>query len=275
MLTRRDFVGKILGGTAAGVAAAHLSAAERPAWTGPIGLELYTVRHLFAKDPAGTLKQVAAAGYKEIETGPGLKAEELVKDLRAAGLTAPSGYFDSPKTVDEWKKTLNLAHAYGMHFVVVGDNPKLDAEAWERRTDLYNQCGKLAQDAGMQFCYHAHFREFARTDNTCGYDLMLTRCEARLLKMEMDVFWGVYAGIDPVSYFERYPGRFPLLHIKDLKKGFKGSTTDSPSDAGPNPFFPVGQGSIDWKKIFAHAGQAGTQHIFVEQDRCDVPPSRL
>jgi len=124
----------------------------------------------------------------------------------------------------------------------------------------------------MQFCYHAHFHEFARVDNTCGYDIMLTRCDAKLLKMEMDVFWAVYAGVDPVSYFQRYPGRFPLLHIKDLKKGYKGSTTESPSDKGPNPFFPVGQGSIDWQKIFAHASQAGTQHIFVEQDRSDVPP---
>jgi sugar phosphate isomerase/epimerase len=272
MLTRRDFVGKLLGGAAAWAAYPNLWSAGQPAWPGPIGLELYTVRHLFAKDPAGTLKQVAAVGYKEVETGPGLKPEELNQDLRAAGLVAPSGYFGSPKTVEDWKKTLDQAHAYGMRYVVVGDNPKLDADAWKRRTDLYNQCGKLAQDAGMQFCYHAHFREFARVDNTCGYDLMLMRCDARLLKMEMDVFWAVYAGVDPVSYFERYPGRFPLLHIKDLKKGYKGSTTASPSDQGPNPFFPVGQGSIDWRKIFAHTSQAGTKHIFVEQDRCDVPP---
>ena len=271
MMTRRNLL-KTLSGATALAACPNLGAADRLAWTKPIGLELYTVRQLFAKDPAGTLKQVAAVGYKEVEVGPGVKPAELNQDLRAAGLIAPSGYFDSPKTVEDWKKTIEQARAYGLRYVVVGDNPRLDADAWKRRADLYDQCGKLAQDAGMQFCYHAHFREFARVENTCGYDIMLTHCDAKILKLEMDVFWAVYAGIDPVSYFERYPGRFPLLHIKDLKKGYKGSTTEDPSDQGPNPFFPVGQGSIDWHRIFAHASQAGAQHIYVEQDRCDVPP---
>ncbi|MGO8790944.1 MAG: sugar phosphate isomerase/epimerase family protein [Terriglobia bacterium] len=274
MLTRRNFLGGVTAGLAAGAAAesGNLWAAGRLAWTGPIGLELYTVRELFAKDPAATLKQVAAAGYKQVEVGPGVKPAALNADLRAAGLTAPSGYFEAPKTADEWKKTIDLGKDYGLHYLVVGDNPKLSTDAWKRRAALFNQCGTLSLAAGMQFCYHAHFREFARADNTCGYDIMLTRCDAKLLKMEMDVFWATYAGVDPVSYFERYPGRFPLLHIKDLKKGYKGSTTDDPPDNGPNPFMPVGQGSIDWQKIFAHAGQAGAKHIFVEQDRCDVPP---
>lgn len=274
MVTRRNFLGSVLAGAAAGAVAApgQLWAAGELAWPGPIGLELYTVRELLPKDPEGILKKVAAIGYKEVETGPTLPASTMNPDLRAAGLTAPSGYFEPPKTIDDWKKTIELAKGYGMKFMVVGDNPKLDADAWRRRADLFNQCGKLSRDAGLQFCYHAHFHEFARTDNTCGYDILLTRCDARNLKFEMDVFWAVYAGIDPVTYFRRYPGRFPLLHVKDLRKGYKGSTVESPSPHGTNPFMPVGMGSIDWKHIFAHAGQAGVEHIFVEQDRCDQPP---
>ncbi len=272
MLTRRDFLGKTLVGAAAATASPGLWAAERTAWTGPIGLELYTVREAFAKDPAGTLKKVAAVGYREVEVGPGPAASNLKADLRAAGLTAPSGYFESPATLDDWKKTLDVARGYGLHYVVVGDNPVLNADAWKRRADLYNQCGKAAQAAGMQFCYHAHFHEFARVDGTCGYDIMLKQCDPKLLKMEMDVFWAVYAGQDPLEYFRKYPGRFPLLHIKDLKKGFKGSTSEGPSDGGPNPFAPVGEGRIDWAAIFAHTAQAGTKHIFVEQDRCDTSP---
>jgi sugar phosphate isomerase/epimerase len=211
-------------------------------------------------------------GYKEVEISPSGRPSVLNAELRAAGLTAPSGYVDAAKTIEAWKKTVDLAKQYGVRYLVVGDNPHLDAEAWKRRADLFNQCGSVARGAGIQFCYHAHFREFARVDNTCGYDIMLTGCDPKLLKMEMDVFWAVYAGVDPVSYFQRYPGRFPLLHIKDLRKGYKGSTTESPSDQGPNPFVPVGQGRIDWQRIFAHASQAGAQHIFVEQDRCDQPP---
>jgi len=227
---------------------------------------------MFAKDPAETLKQVAAVGYKEVEVGPGVKPAMLNPDLRAAGLSAPSGYFEPPKTIDDWKKTVDMGKEYGLHYLVVGDNPRLDADTWKRRADLFNQCGALSLKAGMQFCYHAHFREFARVDNTCGYDIMLTRCDAKVLKMEMDVFWAAYAGVDPVSYFQQHPGRFPLLHIKDLKKGYQGSTTDDPSDTGENPFFPVGQGSINWQRVFSHVTQAGVKHIFVEQDRCDVPP---
>lgn len=274
MLTRRSFLESAVGGAAVGatLGTRELLSAGGSAWSGPIGLELYTVRELFAKDPAGTLKQVAAAGYKEVEVGPSVKPASLNPDLRAAGLTAPSGYFDVPKTIEDWKPIIEMGKGFGLRYLVVGDNPHLDADTWKRRADLFNQCGSLSLKAGMQFCYHAHFREFARLGDTCGYDIMLTRCDAKLLKMEMDVFWATYAGIDPVSYFERYAGRFPLLHIKDLKKGFKGSTTDDPPDSGPNPYVPVGTGSIDWHRIFAHASQAGAKHIFVEQDRCDRPP---
>ncbi len=271
MMTRRNVL-KTLGGATAVAAGSQLWAADRLAWEKPIGLELYTVRDLFAKEPAGTLKQVAAVGYKEVEIGPGIKPALLNSYLRAAGLTAPSGYFGMPKSVEEWKKTIDSTKDYALHYIVVGDNPRLDAEAWKRRADLYNQCGKLAQDAGMQFCYHAHYNEFARLGNTSGYDIMLTRCDPKLLKMEMDVFWAVYAGVDPLHYFKLYPGRFPLLHIKDLRKGVAVNPHEDPPANGRNPFAPVGQGKIDWRRIFAQVGEAGTKHIFVEQDVCNMPP---
>ncbi len=272
MSTRRDFLSKTLQGivTSAAFGTTDLWAAGNLAWTGPIGLELYTVRELFAKDPAKTLKEVAAAGYKEVEIGPGVKPETLTADLRAAGLTAPSGYFNVAKTLDDWKKSVEEAHRYGLSYIVVGDNPRMDADAWKRRAEFFNDCGKVAQEAKLQFGYHAHFREFARTGGTCGYDIMLERCDPKLLKMEMDIFWVTYAGQDPLAYWRRYPGRFPLLHIKDLRKGIQVNPQEDPGE--PNPFMPVGQGRIDWRRIFAHVHEAGAHHIFVEQDRCDTPP---
>jgi sugar phosphate isomerase/epimerase len=274
MLTRRDFFGKALGGVAAGVAMAHCNswAAGRLAWPGPIGLELYTVREMFAKDPAKTLKDVAAAGYKEVEIGPGVKPTALNADLRAAGLTAPSGYFMVPRTLDDWKKTVEMAHGYGLKYMVVGDNPKLGADEWRKRAELFNQCGKASLDAGIQFCYHAHFHEFATIDHTTAYDILLERCPSKLLKMEMDIFWVTYAGKDPLTYWRRYPGRFPLLHIKDMRKGVKIHHQQNPSPHGPNPFAPVGQGIINWKRIFQNVDLAGAKHIYVEQDKCNVPP---
>jgi len=270
MTTRRNFL-KTLGGATALSGRPYLWAADGLGWAKPIGLELYTVRDLFAKDPGGTLKQVAAVGYKEVEFGPSVKPALLNSYLRAAGLTLPSVYFDAPKTVEDWKKTVEVAKNYGVRYMVVGDNPRLDTEAWKRRADLFNQCGNLSLADGMQFCYHAHFNEFARSNDTCGYDIMLARCDPKLLKMEMDVFWVTYAGADPLHYFRLHPGRFPLLHIKDLYKDVTVNPHESPADDGPNPFAPVGQGKIDWPRIFAHAGEAGTKHIFVEQDRCNMP----
>jgi sugar phosphate isomerase/epimerase len=275
MLSRRKFFEKGIGTISAGAAfaASQASGAGQLAWPKPIGLELYTVRQAMAQNPGATLKKVAAVGYKEVEIGPDSRLEVIHRDLRAVGLAAPSGYFDVPKTLDpDWKKAVHVAHLYGLRYLVVGDNPTLDAEAWRRRADFFNDCGRLARHAGIQFCYHAHFHEFAPLGNTSGYDIMLTRCDPELLKMEMDIFWAVYAGQDPIAYFQKYPGRFPLLHIKDFKPGFPTSTKDFPYDSGPNPFAPAGQGRIDWAKIFAHTGQAGTRHVFVEQDRCDGSP---
>lgn len=273
MLTRRDFLGKTLGGAVVGATATGgvTWAAGRLAWPGPIGLELYTVRQLFAAHPARTLKQVAAVGYKEVEVGPGTKPADLKQDLSAVGLTTPSGYFDVAKTIDDWKRTVDMGHDFGLQYLVVGDNPVLSADAWRRRADFFNQCGKLARDAGMQFCYHAHFHEFATVDGTDGYDIMLTRCDPRYLKMEMDIFWVTYAGKDPLTYWRRYPGRFPLLHIKDMKRGITIHHQESPAP-GVNPFAPVGTGRIDWPRIFAYVHEAGAKHIFVEQDQCDGSP---
>lgn len=275
MLTRRQFLHRTTEGVAASaavVAASDAWGAGQHAWTKPIGLEMYTVREEFPKDPAGTLKKVAAVGYREVEMPTDIPAPTLKGYLRDANLTAPSTYLESPKDVEAWKKTLDQAHPYGFRFIVVGDNPTLDADAWKARAELYNKCGTLARGAGMQFCYHAHYHEFAPLGDTSGYNIMLTECDPKLLKFEMDCFWATYAGQDPVAYFKKYPGRFPLLHIKDFKPGFPTSTSAFPYDSGQNPFAPAGQGRIDWQNIFTHAGKAGVQHIFVEQDRVDGSP---
>jgi sugar phosphate isomerase/epimerase len=162
MLTRRQFLEKTVQGVSVGAAitASESWGAGQLAWSKPIGLEIYIVRDEFAKDPAGTLKKVGATGYREVEVPPGTPAETLRAYLRSANLTAPSTYSDVPKDIESWKKTLDHVHPYGFRYIVVGDNPQLDAEVWRRRADLFNECGRLAQRAGMQFCYHAHEHEF-------------------------------------------------------------------------------------------------------------------
>lgn len=270
MMTRRSFV-KTLGGAAALAAAGRLEAAGRLAWPGPIGIQIYTVRDVFAKDQVGTLKLIAQTGYKEIEIGTDFPIAKLLPDVKADGLTIPSAYLDTPKTLDDWKKTVDGVSMFGFHYIVVGDNPKMDSDAWMRRAELFNQCGTYAQSAKMQFCYHAHYHEFETNGGESGYDIMAKNCDPKLLKFEMDVFWATYAGVDPVHYFTAYPGRFPLLHIKDLYKDVAVNPHEGPRDDAPNPFAPVGQGKIDWPRIFAHTATAGTKHIYVEQDRWSLP----
>jgi sugar phosphate isomerase/epimerase len=273
MMTRRNFLGNALGAAAAGSAifSQNLDAKGRLAWPGPIGLQLYTVRDLYKQDPAGTLQQVAALGYREVETGFNVPPDVLMPALKTAGLTVPSLYIDVPKTVDDWKGSVEKAKEYGVHYLVVGDSPKMDSEFWKRRADLFNECGKVCLDAGIQFCYHGHFREYQPIDGVSPCDMMLTRCDPRVLKLEMDVFWATYAGIDPVEYFHLHPGRFPLLHIKDMYKDIPINPNEFPHHGEANPFAPVGQGKIDWRRIFAHVKEAGARHIYVEQDFWNMP----
>jgi sugar phosphate isomerase/epimerase len=279
MENRRDFLKKTIGavgGASAAMGLSEIHAAGNLAWPGPIGLEMYTVRDQFAKAPVVTLKQVAAAGYKEIEAAAflpmNLSVADLKRQLTKDGLQNPSGFLEVPKSVDEWKKSIAGAQAFGWKYVVIAYTELADADGWKRLADLFNQCGRVAGDAGIQFCYHNHLREFAKVGDTTGYDILLTNCDPTLMKMELDIFWITYAGADPLPYFKKYPGRFPLLHIKDMKKDAVGSDTKFPPDSGPNPFAPVGQGKINWPEIFAHVHEAGAQHIFVEQDRSDTSP---
>ena len=137
----------------------------------------------------------------------------------------------------------------------------MDAEQWRRTADFFNRCGEVSQEAAIQFCYHAHFHEFAPLGKTSGYEIMLDNCSPNLLKMEMDIFWVTYAGADPLYYWRRNPGRFPLLHIKDIRKGVTIHHQENPESGGPNPFAPVGQGTIDWAGIFAHVEEAGPAHL--------------
>jgi sugar phosphate isomerase/epimerase len=140
---------------------------------------------------------------------------------------------------------------------------------YKKLIDIFNKAGEATQKAGIQFCYHNHNFEFTKYGDTTAYDYLLNTVDPKLVKFEMDCFWVTHAGADPVAYFKKYPGRFPLLHIKDMK--------DKPAashelDAKMGLFAPVGKGTINWKRIFAAAGQGGMEHYYVEQDYCEQPP---
>lgn len=274
MLTRRAFLTRASALGLAWTAGRSFGYAAEPlAWPGPIGLQIYTVRAEYAYDPARTLDQVAAIGYREVEliNLNAFPARQLAADLRHAGLRAIGAHFGVPGK--DWPRNIELAHRLGLQYTICSFSMANSVDGWRRLADRFNEAGRACRAAGLTFGYHNHIQEFRPVGNTTGYEILMANTDPALVKFEMDVFWVTYAGQDPVALFHRYAGRYPLLHIKDMKKGLDVNPRQFPA-ANVNPFAPVGQGKIDWRRVFAHVKEAGTRHIFVEQDRCDEPPMK-
>jgi sugar phosphate isomerase/epimerase len=240
-----------------------------------IGLQLYTVRDLMKQDFDGTLSKVAAAGYKEVEIAGYF--DHSPKDVRAAvdrhGLTAPSAHIDYKSLSDDkFPAVIEAAKVVGHEYLV---NPWIDEEirkqpdAWKHAAETFNHAGEACKKAGIQFAYHNHWFEFLPVK---GFDLPAHECDPNLVKMELDLCWITVGGQDPLKYFDRYPGRFPLVHVKDVKK-VPPVTAGGAQDFGSSmkDMTEVGSGIIDWKKIFAQSDKAGIKHYFVEHDNPKKP----
>ena len=246
----------------------------------PIGLELFTVRNECQQDFAGTLQKVAAIGYKEVEYFDfyGLKAVEVRRLLSSIGLVAPSSHTRSyllnaqdklSEVRSRWEKPLAYAAELGVRYVGFNiDVSELHPlEDCKRLAESINALGEQCRQAGLQFTLHNRNMEFREFNGVVPYDWILAHTDPRTVQLEIDCYWTTRTGRDPVDYFKKYPGRTPLLHIKDRKPGYPPSTVlDS---AGP--FTEVGRGTIDWARILAAAPRGGLRHYFVEQDYCDGP----
>jgi sugar phosphate isomerase/epimerase len=268
MPNRREFL------AAAGVAAGAIwsrRAGAAPLGM-PIGIQPYTVRNEMQKDLEGTLKKLVAMGYGAIETGIpfyGKTAAEERDLLKSVGLVSPSGFYWSPKEKADWDRNIEHAKTVGITYMITvapeGWTKTLDG--WRRTADRFNELGAVCKKAGTVLAYHNHNFEFRKFDGVTGYDELLRLTDPELVKMEMDCFWTTMAGRDPVTYLEKHPGRFALLHVKDMKKGYE-PTTESPKG---NPFTEVGTGIINYVPIFKAAPKGGVKQYYVEQDNWDRP----
>jgi sugar phosphate isomerase/epimerase len=272
-LTRKEFLK-----TTAGLAVASLTrglAVANPLGL-PIGLQPYTVRNDLKDDFPGTLRKIVAMGYQEIEVSGGEEygvfyghqPAELRKILNDAGLRVPSCHFGAPKDDAGWDQNIEDAHALGLEYMLSTTRAewKTSLDGWKRTAEFFNRLAAKSRAAGIGFAYHNHNFEYKTYDGVTGYDELLRSSDKDLVKMQMDCFWTTFAGKDPVSYFHQYPGRFVMLHIKDLKPGYAPTT----GHFDGNPFAEVGAGVIDWKRIFA-ADRGVVKHYYVEQDMWDRP----
>jgi sugar phosphate isomerase/epimerase len=224
-----------------------------------IGVQLYTVRDRMARDVAATLREVAGVGYREVETAGlfQLSPEQFRSALDEAGLVSPAGHFPIDAVREQPAATLAIARTLGQQWLVVPylDESERTADGFQRLADDLNRFGVAARDEGIRVAYHNHDFEFAPLgDGRTGYDLLLDGTDPSLVDIELDLFWAVKGGRDPVALFAAHPGRFTLCHVKDM--------TDI---AGSQEMVAVGEGEMDFAGIFAR-GEAGLRHYFVEHD---------
>ena len=263
-LERREFV-KTLAAAGAAIAfpAAALRTAHRARHLEKVGLQLYTVRTVLEKDFEGTLAHVAEIGYKEVEFAGYFNhtPAEVKAILDRHGLSAPSTHIALGE-IDAWKAALDTAKAVGHEYIVVPWLPpekRMTLDAWKSVAAGFNRAAQLAHDAGLQFAYHNHDFEFPKMEGQVPYDVLLQNTDPKLVQLEIDLYWMTKGGQDPLDYFARWPGRIPLVHVKDS------------AGAPEHKMVDVGQGKIDWKRIFAKRDQAGIKHFFVEHDQPPQP----
>jgi sugar phosphate isomerase/epimerase len=224
-----------------------------------VGLQLYTVRTLMQQSVEGTLEQVAASGYRLVETAGlyGRQPAALRELLGRNGLRTTSGHY--PFDQVESGEALTTARALGQTWVVVPSLPRNlhdSRAAYGELANRFNRIGEKCRAAGLRFAYHNHNFEFETFGGTEPvYDTLLASTDPALVSFELDAYWAYKSGYDPVRYFERYPGRFALLHVKD--------GTAPPERA----MVDVGKGVIDFGRLFATARTAGLQYAFVEHDQ--------
>lgn len=240
-----------------------------------IGLQLYTLRDSFPSNVKMVLEQVAKAGFKEVETyGFSLKngffgtsAKEFKTILSDNGLKSPSGHYDLGTFIkdgnsDVLKKTIEAANILGNQYVTIPwleESLRKSADDYKKIALKINQAAEICKESGLKLAYHNHAFEFTSFEGTTGYDILLGETDKKLVDFELDLYWVVRSGNDPLQLFKKNPGRFSMWHVKDMDQNNPDRNTE------------IGNGSIDFKSIFAEAKLSGVKHFFVEQETNYVP----
>jgi hypothetical protein len=261
----------------------------------PVGLQLYTMGGTIDGDVTGTLKKIAEIGYRDLESAfsikgkfYGMTSKEFAKMTKDMGLSwvshhvmgapfkIPPGGFKMPAGMDTTRlhqmrsmppmknlkensqEVIDAVAEGGLKYLVCASIPLSTTNEISQAVDILGRSGEAAKKAGITLCYHNHTHEFESVDGEIPYDQLLTQISPDILKMEIDLGWASAAGQDPVELFKKSPGRYPLWHVKDIIMAQKMPTE-------------IGNGSIDFKRIFAASSVAGMQYFFVEQDGATHP----
>ncbi|MBN1338221.1 MAG: sugar phosphate isomerase/epimerase [Bacteroidales bacterium] len=268
MMNRRKFLARTSAAAAAGLILPKLSFAFPKEST--IGIQLYSLREMIKDDFRGTLEMLSGTGYNAVEAAGyhdrmfyGYPPSDYRKICDDLGLKPLSSH--SVLSADDAGYAAEDALNAGMSYIVIPSVPsekRLNAGSYEKLADEFNRAGEICKNAGIKMGYHNHAFEFEEMDGQIPYDILLQNTDAGLCFMQADVFWMTYGGADPLDYFNRFPGRFELWHVKDMK-----------DDAGKK-CTEIGSGIIDFPALFREREKSGMKYYFVEQEKFEMDPAK-
>lgn len=260
-MNRRSFLRNaavVVGGAALLPAACGMPGSEaQPAMAVQPGIQLYTLRDVMGVDPAAVLHRLSEIGYKEVETFSyhGQSPAGFRAMLDDAGLKAPAAHVGYTSLRDDIDHVIEAAEILGHQYVILahpGALPHSSLEDYRAIGDFLSTVGRRMSDAGIRFGYHNHGFEFEPIDGQIPFFVMMDHADSDHVVIELDLYWAVDGGVDPVQVIERYPGRVHAYHIKD--RSAAGEMVD------------VGDGAIDFRGIFQFNSMAGLRHAFLEHD---------
>lgn len=240
-----------------------------------VGLQLYTVRDAINADLLGSLQKIADMGYKNIELASysdgkfygyaPAEFKKIVNDLGMDIISSHAGVESTGITIENAQKMADAHAEVGVQYCIqpwVNDQDR-NIETYKRMIGDWNEVGRLMKNVGVQFGYHNHNFEFANLDGIVPfYDIFMPEMDPDLITFELDLYWSTKAGQDPVEIFNRYPGRFQLLHFKDMAQ----PVTEPFFHIAKDDITSVGAGLIDFKRIWDAKAVAGAKYFFVEDD---------
>ena len=246
--------------------------AGKPLYTASLGIQTYTFRRSLPSDPAKVLDTIKMMGFTEIEGfGVNMPPDSFKKLCDERGITIPStgaSYEELAKSPDSiaWRAK-QLGAKYVMCAWIPHQNGVLTFENAKQAADDFNKAGKILQENGITFCYHAHGYEFQPYEDGTLLDYILKNTNPEYVSFEMDIFWIHFGGGDPVALLKKYSDRWKLMHVKDMRKGTKKDLTgltDTENDVA------LGTGELDLPAILKEAKKAGIKHYFIEDESSSI-----
>jgi len=238
---------------------------------GPVGIQLYSLRAQFTRNVPQTVETVKGFGIQEVELAGNynLKNAAFRQMLQQAGLKPVAGHFPMDRITGDTEAVAKECQELGIRYVGaawIKGKGEFDAEAARKAAADFNKAGKALAAHGIKVFYHCHGYEFKHQDaqGRKAMDILIQETDPRYVTFEMDVLWVQYPGEDPAAWLAKYPGRWELMHLKDLKKGVPTGFHNGGTD--PNNDVALGTGQMDWPKILKAAKKSGVKHYFIEDE---------